>query len=101
MRDCPLKSSFYCKSTEHTLLILQVAGSDRQRFPPPPLSTLEMQKKATGSLRIGGDRVMKLAEELYQSGYVSYPRTETDAFDSDYDLMVGNTQSCLENSQAL
>jgi hypothetical protein len=47
-----------------------------------------MQKKATGSLRIGGDRVMKLAEELYQSGYISYPRTETDTFDSGYDLMV-------------
>ena len=69
-------------------VILQVAGNDRQRFPPPPLSTLEMQKKATSSLRIGGERVMKLAEELYQSGYISYPRTETDTFDSGYDLMV-------------
>ena len=68
--------------------ILQVAGNDRQRFPPPPLSTLEMQKKATSSLRIGGERVMKLAEELYQSGYISYPRTETDTFDPGYDLMV-------------
>lgn len=72
---------------------LQVTGSDRQRFPPPPLSTLEMQKKATGSLRIGGDRVMKLAEELYQSGYISYPRTETDTFDSGYDLMVRDFRS--------
>ena len=31
---------------------------------------------------------MKLAEELYQSGYISYPRTETDTFDPGYDLMV-------------
>ena len=66
----------------------QVSGTDRQRHPPPPLSTLEMQKKATTSLRISGDRVMKLAEELYQTGFISYPRTETDTFDAGYDLMV-------------
>ncbi len=29
---------------------------------------------------------MKLAEELYQAGFVSYPRTETDQFSSDMDL---------------
>ena len=42
---------------------------------------------------------MKLAEELYQNGFISYPRTETDSFDSGYDLMVssplGGTDSGL------
>lgn len=40
-------------------------------------------------LRIPGERIMKLAEELYQAGFISYPRTETDQFDKQYDLMVG------------
>ena len=31
---------------------------------------------------------MKLAEELYQAGFVSYPRTETDSFSASMDLMV-------------
>lgn len=31
---------------------------------------------------------MKLAEELYQAGFISYPRTETDRFDPAYDLRV-------------
>lgn len=31
---------------------------------------------------------MKLAEELYQSGFISYPRTETDCFEEGYDLKV-------------
>lgn len=29
---------------------------------------------------------MKLAEELYQAGFISYPRTETDVFDPGMDL---------------
>ncbi len=31
---------------------------------------------------------MRHAEELYQQGFISYPRTETDQFDSQYDLKV-------------
>ena len=53
-----------------------------------PLSTLEMQKKCTQYLRIGGDQVMAAAEALYQKGLISYPRTETDQFDQAQDLMV-------------
>ena len=32
---------------------------------------------------------MRLAEELYQAGVISYPRTETDMFDQQYELQVG------------
>ena len=41
-------------------------GHERRRQPPLPLNTLEMQKKATRELRLPGERIMKLAEELYQ-----------------------------------
>ena len=37
--------------------------------------------------------MMKLAEELYQEGFISYPRTETDCFDPAYDLRV-RLQAC-------
>lgn len=32
---------------------------------------------------------MRHAEELYQQGFISYPRTETDQFEQSYDLRVG------------
>jgi DNA topoisomerase-3 len=31
---------------------------------------------------------MKVAEELYQAGFISYPRTETDKFSENHDLQV-------------
>jgi len=68
--------------------VLTVGGVPRTREPPAPLSTLELQKAATrrGVVGLAGDVVMKLAEELYQAGYISYPRTETDEFNRDTDL---------------
>lgn len=33
---------------------------------------------------------LQVAEELYQAGFISYPRTETDSFSSRTDLHVGN-----------
>ena len=36
---------------------------------------------------------MKLAEELYQAGFISYPRTETDRFDPAYDLRVSSARA--------
>lgn len=69
-----------------TATVLRVEGQQRTRRAPVPLCTLEMQKKASQALRLSGERIMKLAEELYQGGYVSYPRTETNQFAQGYDL---------------
>ncbi len=69
--------------------VASVVGKQRPRYPPHPLSTLDMQKRATSYMRMSGERIMKIAEELYQAGFISYPRTETDMFDRGYDLEVG------------
>ena len=76
------------KALHHPSITSQVVGEQRMRWPPHPLATLAMQKLAITHLRLSGERIMKLAEELYQEGFVSYPRTETDVFDPAYDLMV-------------
>ncbi|GAQ86760.1 DNA topoisomerase III [Klebsormidium nitens] len=69
-----------------TATVMSVDGRDTRKYPPHPLNTVELQKRASRYLRIGSEQVMKLAEELYQWGFISYPRTETDHFQDGIDL---------------
>ncbi|KAI3430642.1 hypothetical protein D9Q98_005235 [Chlorella vulgaris] len=66
--------------------VVSVEGARKSKWAPVPLSTLEMQKRGSQYLRIPGERIMRHAEELYQQGFISYPRTETDGFEASYDL---------------
>jgi DNA topoisomerase-3 len=52
----------------------------------------ELEKLASRKLRISAKETMKIAEKLYTSGFISYPRTETNMFAKEIDLasMVEN-----------
>lgn len=60
--------------------VVEVMKRPNRRRPPFPLSTVMLQKLCTAHLRISSDQCMTWAESLYQEGYISYPRTETDSF---------------------
>jgi DNA topoisomerase-1 len=45
--------------------------------PPEPLATVEMERRASRFLNIRAKRAMDIAEDLYQEGLISYPRTDT------------------------
>ena len=51
-----------------------------------PLTTVALQKAGASLLRMSSDRVMNVAESLYNKGFLSYPRTETDEFDPSFNL---------------
>ncbi|SLM39842.1 dna topoisomerase iii [Lasallia pustulata] len=56
------------------------------KWRPLPLTTVELQKMGSMFLRMDSQKVMKIAEDLYTKGWISYPRTETDQFDKGIDL---------------
>ena len=66
--------------------IVSVGRRQTRKWRPSPLATVELQKDASRKLRIPSDKAMEIAEQLYQEGYLSYPRTETDKFKEGFDL---------------
>ncbi|KAG9257277.1 DNA topoisomerase [Emericellopsis atlantica] len=66
--------------------VTKVQEKATRKFKPLPLTTVELQKAATRLLRMTGQQALNLAEGLYNKGFVSYPRTETDRFDKGMDL---------------
>ncbi|KAJ1298658.1 hypothetical protein BS78_01G470500 [Paspalum vaginatum] len=66
--------------------VQNVRNQEKLKYPPYPLSTVELQKRASRYFRMSSERTMKVAEELYQAGFISYPRTETDNFSPNTDL---------------
>jgi DNA topoisomerase-3 len=64
------------------------------RSRPLPLSTVELQKEASRKLKLSSAQTMEIAEQLYQQGYISYPRTETDRFPTD-DRGISNLKALI------
>ncbi|CAK4032609.1 DNA topoisomerase [Lecanosticta acicola] len=72
--------------TARTARVTKVQTKPTSKWKPLPLTTVELQKCGSRFLRMDSQRVMTVAEKLYQSGHISYPRTETDQFDGGMDL---------------
>lgn len=51
------------------------------------MDTIEMEKLGSKKLKISAKETMKIAEKLYQQGFISYPRTETNIFSPDVNLV--------------
>ena len=64
--------------------IISLTGRPKNKWRPIPLATVELQKRASRYLRIGSETLMSAADQLYQSGLISYPRTETEKFRSEF-----------------
>ncbi|KAE9604181.1 putative DNA topoisomerase transcription factor interactor and regulator CCHC(Zn) family [Lupinus albus] len=71
---------------EPNATVTNVRQQEKLKYPPYPLNTIELEKRASRYFRMSSEHTMKVAEELYQAGFISYPRTETDSFSSRTDL---------------
>jgi len=77
----------YQKALEsHKGVVLEVNKSEKSKWRPIPLATVAFQKLVSNKLKFSSDKAMKIAENLYNKGYISYPRTETDFFKTTINL---------------
>lgn len=60
--------------------ITNVNGKQKSNWRPQPMYTTSMEKLASTKLRIPAKEAMAIAEKLYNQGFISYPRTETNIF---------------------
>jgi DNA topoisomerase-1 len=54
--------------------------------PPYPLNTTEFLKRASKFLGMSPEQSLEIAEQLYLSGFISYPRTETNRYADDFEF---------------
>ncbi len=63
-----------------TARVIDIKTKPKSKWRPTPLDTIELEKSASRKLRINAKETMKIAENLYTKGFISYPRTETNIF---------------------
>ncbi|XP_007939652.1 DNA topoisomerase 3-alpha [Orycteropus afer afer] len=68
--------------------VIEVRSKPKSKWRPQALDTVELEKLASRKLRINAKETMRIAERLYTQGYISYPRTETNIFPRDLNLVV-------------
>ncbi|TFY76359.1 hypothetical protein EWM64_g7651 [Hericium alpestre] len=68
-------------------VVTKVTKKETKKWKPLPLTTVELQKSGSRLLRLAPKKILDIAEKLYQQGFLSYPRTETDQYDPQFDFM--------------
>ncbi|KAF9650577.1 prokaryotic type I DNA topoisomerase [Thelephora ganbajun] len=69
------------------VIVTKVTNKNTEKWKPLPLTTVELQKSGSRLLKLAPKKILDIAEKLYQQGFLSYPRTETDKFDPQFDFM--------------
>jgi DNA topoisomerase I len=63
-------------------LVKEVSSRRNSRRPPTPFNTTAFTTDASSRLGITPSRAMRLAEDLYMDGFISYPRTDNTVYPS-------------------
>lgn len=66
--------------------VVDVKSRPTSKYRPLPLTTVELQKNCARFLKLNAKQSLEAAEKLYQKGFISYPRTETDTFPKNMNL---------------
>ncbi|CAJ0931305.1 unnamed protein product, partial [Mesorhabditis belari] len=69
-----------------TARVENIISRQKNKWRPAALDTVEFEKLAVRKLRLSAKVAMGIAEKLYSTGWISYPRTETNKFPPNINL---------------
>lgn len=68
--------------------VIDVKKSERKKNPPPPFTTSSLQQEASRKLGFSVKKTMMVAQKLYESGYITYMRTDSTRLSDDAKKMA-------------
>ncbi|KAF7987953.1 hypothetical protein HCN44_004769 [Aphidius gifuensis] len=74
------------KESKQYAIVENIIENNIYKSRPTPLNTVELLKLSSKYLNLNSDTTMKIAQQLYVIGLISYPRTDTNSFSSDFDF---------------
>lgn len=74
------------EESEDKARVVHASSKETRKYRPLPLTTVELQKNCSRFFKMSAKKTLDAAEKLYQQGFISYPRTETDIFAKKIDL---------------
>ncbi|KAL7548997.1 hypothetical protein ACHAWF_012271 [Thalassiosira exigua] len=66
--------------------VASVLTREKKQGRPVPMNTVALLKACSKALGIGPHQALSVAERLYLSGYLSYPRTESTKYPASFDI---------------
>lgn len=76
-----------CLSTDNDKAkVTSIKAQPTTKWRPLPLTTVQFQKACSMYFKMSAKESLDIAEKLYQKGFLSYPRTETDIYPKTLDL---------------
>ena len=81
-----------------TVKVTSLVSKEKKQGRPLPLNTVALLKACSKALGIGPHQALSIAERLYLSGYLSYPRTESTRYPASFDIK-GTLQSQTSDSR--
>ncbi|EAU90946.2 hypothetical protein CC1G_02333 [Coprinopsis cinerea okayama7 len=90
--DYDVAHSLYARVLDNVRArVLKVVKKETKKWKPLPLTTVELQK--------AGSRLLKMApKKILDARFLSYPRTETDQYDNQFDFMTLINKQTADNA---
>ncbi|NDB86385.1 MAG: type I DNA topoisomerase, partial [Alphaproteobacteria bacterium] len=86
---------FEGNNNDSKFVVTDIVAKEEKRPAPPPMITSRLQQIMSKDYGISSDRTMKAAQELYESGYCTYIRTDSTRISED---AVKEVRQWLQNN---